>query len=142
MPCAVPTIIASCGFLVPNVFACAQRGEGRGETPAASMQWVAVPHPRWHLYFIFLSSSLCLTEGRKEATPSSPKEAGQTQAGGEPRQGLRRRGQAAAGGPQETAGGQAGRLREAELRHGERGQHRDLRARGPDPALRPGSKQF
>lgn len=137
MPCAIPTIIASCGFLIPNCVLLvpdAGRLGQRLQLPAVGGSATQKVAP------LFFFPPQCLTKGREETTPSSPKEASQIQASGEPRQGLRRWRQAASGGPQETPGSQAGSFCEAELSHRECGQHRDLCPRGPDPALRPGSK--
>lgn len=48
--------------------ACAQCREAGAETPAASIQWVVVPHKRWHLYF----SSLLTVSLKEEKKPPPP----------------------------------------------------------------------
>lgn len=76
--------------------------------------------------------------GRKQAASIiSAKEAVQAQAvDGEGQERGLGRGQAAARSQETADGGKARGVSTAELRHGKRRQHRNLRPRGPDPPLR------
>lgn len=88
VPCALPTIIASCGFLFQMCCLCPMQGSWGGDSSCQHIVGGSAATYKVAPLFYFSSLPHCLTKGREESTPSGPKEASQIQAGNEPRQGL------------------------------------------------------